>query len=321
MHKISIIIPVYNDEEHLRRSVDSVVSQDGVEKEIILVDDGSRDSSPELCDEYAEKYPFIKVIHKENGGAASARNLGIKESSGDYIFFVDGDDSIDEGCLKKLLDKALENGADLVVGNFRQRNDDGSIRKCYELPEYVKNKVISEYDFWRLNSESSTYVLSVVWAKLYSRKIWEKVKFPEGVIHEDEFVMHKIASNSGCIYVMDEIVYSQFLAPNSVMRQAFSFKNLAAAKARAERTQYLIEKQYYDMALFNFGFGTRTLLIGYDTLHDRESKKAIGELYREFKVLANRLKPHVAAKNKVRLILFNLNLGLYGKVRNLLSNG
>ena len=96
----SVIVPIYNIEKYLRRCIDSVLAQSFEDYELILVDDGSPDSCPAICDEYAEKDARIKVIHKKNGGLVSARQAGITEAAGDYVFHLDGDDAMCEGALK-----------------------------------------------------------------------------------------------------------------------------------------------------------------------------------------------------------------------------
>ena len=98
----SIIIPVYNVEKYLNECVDSVLNQKNVDYEIILVDDGSTDNSGQICDEYVKNHSNISVIHKQNGGASDARNIGIEEAEGDYILFIDSDDKIEKNSLSKI---------------------------------------------------------------------------------------------------------------------------------------------------------------------------------------------------------------------------
>lgn len=112
--KISVIIPIYNVEKYLSRCVDSVLSQTLTDIEIILVDDGSPDGCGKICDEYKEKDGRIKVVHKKNGGLSSARNAGLDVSEGEYTFFLDSDDWLEEDGLRKLYDKATETGVDFV---------------------------------------------------------------------------------------------------------------------------------------------------------------------------------------------------------------
>lgn len=121
---ISIIIPVYNVEKYLRECLDSVINQSFPEKEVLLIDDGSADSSSEICEEYAARYPYIHVIHKENGGLSSARNRGIEEASGEWIIFLDSDDVwADKDCLTKLHRYATSLNLDIVRFEYQAVNE------------------------------------------------------------------------------------------------------------------------------------------------------------------------------------------------------
>ena len=118
MPRISVIVPVYNVEKYLNRCVDSILAQTFRDYEIILVDDGSPDASPKICDDYAAKYDFIRVIHKENGGLSSARNTGIKVAQGKYLMFLDSDDYLDKVCLDSLMNGRDSNDVDLIIGSI-----------------------------------------------------------------------------------------------------------------------------------------------------------------------------------------------------------
>ena len=113
MYKLSVIIPVYNVENYLRECLDSITSQTVKDIEIICIDDGSTDNSPKILKEYQKKDSRIKIITKENGGQASARNLGIKKAQGEYIAFIDSDDFIESEMLEKLYTKAKDNNLDI----------------------------------------------------------------------------------------------------------------------------------------------------------------------------------------------------------------
>ena len=112
---ISIIIPVYNTEKYLRRCIESVLSQSFTDFELILVDDGSKDSSPQICDEYASQDKRVRVIHKVNGGVSAARNDGLDIAKGEYVTFIDSDDWVEREYLQSLYDKR---SLDFVIGNF-----------------------------------------------------------------------------------------------------------------------------------------------------------------------------------------------------------
>ena len=127
----SIIVPVYNVEKYLRECIDSILCQTFTDFELILVDDGSKDESGKICDQYAEKDNRIKVIHKENGGQSTARNCGVEESSGKYIVFLDSDDFISEDTfLQEIKDKSADN--DVVVYGYRKYYDDNRVK---EVPQ------------------------------------------------------------------------------------------------------------------------------------------------------------------------------------------
>nr|WP_223225772.1 glycosyltransferase [Lactobacillus gasseri] len=124
--KVSVIIPVYNDEKYLRQCVDSVLAQTYSDLEIILVDDGSTDHTPEICEKYREKYDQIRVLHKKNGGVGSSRNAGLAIATGEYVLFVDHDDWLDKHHIEDLYNLAVKNKADIAAGNFNIFYDDKS---------------------------------------------------------------------------------------------------------------------------------------------------------------------------------------------------
>lgn len=138
--KISVIVPVYNAERFLRECLDSVVSQDYVAKEVLLIDDGSTDSSGSICDEYAQRYSFIRVIHKKNGGPSAARNTGIEEASGEWVIFLDSDDLwADSHCLSKLYRYVSLFNLDIVRFEYQSVNED-----LQPIGQRISNKSIIE---------------------------------------------------------------------------------------------------------------------------------------------------------------------------------
>ena len=124
--KISIIIPVYNVENYLRQCIESILEQEYEEKEIILVDDGSTDNSGSICDEYADKYENVLVIHKENGGLSDARNVGLAKAAGEYVLFVDSDDFVEENSLSPIVEIVNANPVDVVLLEAQKYYADGT---------------------------------------------------------------------------------------------------------------------------------------------------------------------------------------------------
>lgn len=139
--KISFIVPVFNSQSFLGKCIDSIIFQDYKNIELILVDDGSTDNSGVVCDDYANNFSFVKVIHKKNEGVAAARNCGLKECSGDYIFFIDNDDWIDSSELSDLVRKLKDGGVDLLINKYYIINND---KKClgngFIKRKFIENK-------------------------------------------------------------------------------------------------------------------------------------------------------------------------------------
>lgn len=143
---ISTIIPVYNVDNYLPKCVDSIINQTYKNLEIILVDDGSLDRCPDICDEYAKKDKRIIVIHKKNGGLSDARNAGLEIAKGEYISFIDSDDYINEHMYEDML-SAIENvDADLCICGYDRVNDDGEIRSS----AYFKNAIQTQNDAYEM---------------------------------------------------------------------------------------------------------------------------------------------------------------------------
>ena len=138
---VTIIVPVYNAENELCRCVDSILAQSYKNLEIILIDDGSKDNSLEICSKYSRKDNRIKIFHKNNGGVSSARNFGLTEASGKYICFVDSDDWLDEQYVEALHEEILKNDSDIVIGGFSYVYGNKNI-ECVEqdLKNFINNK-------------------------------------------------------------------------------------------------------------------------------------------------------------------------------------
>lgn len=137
---ISIIIPVYNVEDYLRECLDSIIDQKHQDYEIILVDDGSIDKSPEICDEYCSRYSQIHVVHKKNGGVSSARNIGIDEAKGDWIWFVDADDWIEMNALRVLNDAISKYNCDIIFHGLVRVEKDGLMKKNPSMKDVTTAK-------------------------------------------------------------------------------------------------------------------------------------------------------------------------------------
>lgn len=216
MDKISIVVPVHDVKEYLERCLDSLTGQDYSDYEIILVDDGSSDGSEEICDRIAKNKDGIRVIHHDKcRGLSAARNTGIDASAGEYIIFVDSDDFMRNGALSKLMRIMKKYGCDIVQCGYEKGSDDKFLpsTKKYIAKLYGPNKALDGY---RLKSQA--------WGKLYKACLFEDIRFPEGVINEDEFTTYKLVYKSSGIAITDEKLYYYYQRESSIMGRVISAK-------------------------------------------------------------------------------------------------
>ncbi len=187
---ISIVIPVYNAEQYLRETLDAVQRQSYREYELLLINDGSTDKSGNICDEYAEKDPRIKVFHRENSGPSVTRNFGVEKAEGEYIAFVDADDVIDDNYLEVLHQNMNQYEADLVLCDYERFYEDDLERKVhYRNSIYSVAIAKSKAELANVFKNPSTNLFGVaIWGKLYKAEIIKKhgVRFPEDVSYEED---------------------------------------------------------------------------------------------------------------------------------------
>lgn len=198
---VSIIVPVYNGEKFLGECIESVLAQTYTDRELIIVDDGSTDSSGTIADGYAKDYSFIKVIHCENGGMSMARNIGINAAKGEYIYFLDADDVLHPQALEVLCPAFGNHRIDLVIGGA-------------EIGETFKIKPVQRISSQVMTPEEviadSLYqkgILHAPWGKLYKRNILEKVRFTKGLCYEDLDFFYRYCLLCDRIAVSDEKLY------------------------------------------------------------------------------------------------------------------
>lgn len=180
MVKASIIVTVYNIEKLLRYCIDSILEQTFTDFELLLIDDGSNDSSGRICDEYAKRDIRVRVFHKENGGVSSARNWGLEHANGEWIMYIDGDDWIEPHMLEELLQIAETTSAEVVFGNF-----------AFVFPSHSKTYCISNWDNDKIASLNH-YINSVwtcIWGSIAKRSLYEKHQLfsPQGITYCEDF--------------------------------------------------------------------------------------------------------------------------------------
>lgn len=201
--KVSIIIPVYNSEMFIEKCIDSVLEQSFNEYEIILINDGSKDGSKQILDEYKERYPEkIVVIHQENMGVSKTRNNAIKMAKGRYIMFIDNDDYIDKDYVEVFVKEIEEQDFDVVLGGYRRPNENGKIIKELKLPQ----------------EEWAKFMIFAPWAKIYKREylIKNNIEFLPINIGEDVYFNLQAMLISKKIKIIDYIGYNWYFNTGSV---------------------------------------------------------------------------------------------------------
>lgn len=236
---ISVIVPVYKVEKYLNRCVDSLLAQTYQNLEIILVDDGSPDRCPEICDRYAQEDKRVRVIHKENGGLSDARNAGIDAATGEYLAFVDSDDYVDAGLYAALMRALLQSGDRLALCGFQKVTDEGGLIKKTPMRFPAR---LSEDEFWYQLFFPYRDLGTVAWNKLYHKSLFEDLRFPKGAIHEDEWLVHHYVSRAGQVSVVNECLYFYVVRGGSITAQPLSPRSLSILEAFSQRLAYFAEK-------------------------------------------------------------------------------
>lgn len=235
-NKISVIIPIYRVEDFLPQCLDSVINQTHQNLEIILVDDGSPDSCPQICDNYAKKDDRIKVIHQQNGGLSAARNTGLKIATGDFIAFVDSDDLVSVVFCEKLLTAAIKNNAEIVECNYLKFKTEKEV-KAIPNNSNTENQIYDTQNALRLLMQE--HLKQVVWNKLYRIGVLKNIQFPEGSINEDEFWTYKVFGNSNIIIKIPDVLYFYRQQEASIMGRSYHIKRLDGLAALEERIGYM----------------------------------------------------------------------------------
>lgn len=257
--KISVIVPVYKTEGLLDRCVESIVGQTNKNLEIILVDDGSPDNCPAMCDEWAEKDSRIRVIHKENGGVSSARNAALDIATGDYIGFVDSDDWIEPEMYSSLIQKISESGKNIALCSYYAVEISG---ERYECRCVVDKEVLDKDDYFRfivLGGDGG-----YIWNRLYDADILKEVRFDEDIWYSEDLLFNfKTAQKSNGAAILDKIEYNY--VQKRIKEQAWvmndhSFDSMTAFEIMLSYKD--IPEDVYDCCLRGYAAAAFTLLSG-----------------------------------------------------------
>ena len=234
---ISIIVPIYKVEAYLDQCVSSIVEQTYQNLEIILVDDGSPDRCPVLCDEWAAKDSRIRVIHKPNGGLSDARNAGLDVCRGEYVAFVDSDDWLESNYVDKMLGAAQTEQADIVTCTFVDEFEATGKTVCNPKEAFVGN---TEQALQMLYDGTRIITAAM---KFYRRYIWQDLRFPVGRLYEDALTTYKVFDLAKTIVQIPDGLYHYRVREGSIMTSAFSLKTTGISDVWKEN--YLFCKEEY----------------------------------------------------------------------------
>lgn len=206
MINVSVIAPVYNTEKYLQRFVDSVIAQQDIDLEIILVDDGSSDLSPQICDDYVSKYSFIKVIHGNNRGPATAKNKGLEIAQGEYVALLDSDDKLESNMLAVMYRAARQHNADIVCCNYKQIDENNTISHT-QCSHEVK---VLDHHQGLVHQLKKDLIYTQSWTKLFRREMLDtfQIRHDDGLKTDEDFLFNiRCFIKSKCCVVVDECLY------------------------------------------------------------------------------------------------------------------
>ena len=245
--KITVIVPVYNVENYLRKCLDSIIAQTYKNLEIIVVNDGSTDASGEICKEFAEIDHRIIYIEQENAGLSAARNTGLENMSGDYVTFVDSDDWIEQDYVETLYKKIVEYQADIAVGNYYSFNESEGMFYFHILGDSYYEKVydnVSIFENLYESQEMKSFALISAWGKLYKVGLFEQLRFDIGKLGEDGYLNQKIYLLAEKIVYIHKGIYSYRIRNNSLSRTWTEKWMHALVDAMSERITLLASLGY-----------------------------------------------------------------------------
>ena len=311
---VSIIIPVYNVEQYIERCVESVLEQTYDNLDILLIDDGSRDGSGALCDALANNDERIRVFHKKNGGLSDARNMGLDKSKGEYVFFLDSDDYIHKNTIEILYNELFLSGADFVIAEKKDVYDLNrsyhTISKDYKKIEWGKLEFLKEL------YGNKGIQCTVAWGKLYKKELFKEIRYPVGLLSEDEATMYKLGLMSKKVSYLELPLYYYMQRGDSIMGnekpdRCYDYITIINDRHKTyekEAPELLNEDGEFCLYIFSIYYKR------FIQLNKMKNEKIIKEIYTFYykKYKNGCLKKH-RLKDKVRIVAMNYCPRLYAR--------
>lgn len=305
---VSVIVPVYNTERYLQRCVDSIINQTYKNLELILVDDGSPDNAPAICDDYKNRYLNIKVIHKANGGLSSARNAGLRSCKGKFISFVDSDDYIDREMISRLYFETMKYNADVAMVKYMETSSDTVVENIT-----VEKPIVYHND--EIKKAFLTLKIDSVCVGLYRKEIIKNIDFIEGKTSEDIPFNFSIFNIIKTFVYIPEARYYYYYNPNSISNGCIDVNKLNYLYFRKEISEYYIKnynKELSDMANALYvraamGLMFRMALYGYSKeLNENELIALFTNVYKKYSLCYYKEKTIPFSRKFMAIVIFNM---------------
>ena len=250
MPTVSILVPVYKAEKTLDACVESILAQSYADFELLLIDDASPDHCPEMCDAWAEKDPRIRALHpaKTGPGPSGARNAGLDAAKGQWLTMVDSDDTVAPDLLEKLLAGAERSGAELVLCNCRPVTEDGAEHPLPADEQFAKETVLDVNAFWDAFNTPWINQFTGTAHRLYAAKLFDGVRYPLGMLHEDYYVLPDLIARCTKILCLPFTGYYVLRHEGSITDGAKHEVRLAMTKGDIHRAEYFLQNGWYDRA-------------------------------------------------------------------------
>lgn len=303
MNKISVIVPVYNVEKYLKKCIDSVLSQSYGHFELLLIDDGSTDSSGKICDEYGHRDPRIKVVHQNNQGLSSARNAGIDLASGEYITFIDSDDYIDSHFLDILHNNSVKYGADISVCKYKTFYENQLLKDGHR----GKTKVMSPIEACSEIVKKSNAHMIVACGKLYQRNLFLDIRYPVGKHHEDEFTTYQLFYAANCVTVTNSQLYFYLQRQHSIMNTQYNLNRLDKLEALLVTIDFFKHHEEKELEAFaHYRYLLNLQIAAYKMLYESDLKDEYQRLQKAYHTHIKSLENALASIGLVRRLTLKI---------------
>lgn len=299
MAKATIVVPIFDVDKYLRKTIASVIHQTQSDIEIILVDDGSKDSSGAVCDEYASIDKRIKVIHKENGGLSSARNVGTQASTSDYIMFLDGDDYLREDAVELCLRTIKKYPCDFVQFFYKEVCDSEASVGCELRTDIYQAHTSRELfeNLYRLGGVAASGA-----TKFMKRELALEMPF-ENIIHEDEMWCTRAFQRNLTVTYLPEELYYYVMRNGSIIHSSFNMRKLDSFKVCEERLEVLKKLDLMELCGIEYEKMFRKILQLYVEAKSVNNETALKKIKRQFDNHCDSIKKYAKLQHKFKFLL------------------